>query len=506
MADLRSTARWWLANRSDTHVHATTAVSPLQLFEEREKSALPPLPAHPYDSCEVALRVCGPDGFIEHDTNFYSVPVEYVADILTVKASEEEIFVYSPDLVRIARHERRPLGAREKMEDPAHRLASKARYGLEPVREAFLRLGEHAGDFLDGLKSAHPRNCGFQARRILRQKENYHCDDIDAALGHASKYRAFDGKVGGADSQGQGQAPHTGIDGEAKSGKASGETSRSPSARRCRNTPGCQGERKSKMEEDPMERLRRMLEEMKLRKIAEELDAVLSEAEREGRATFEVLERLFAMEYAALAQRRIERRIKDSKLDELKLLDDFDFDFQKSIDKRQIMDLATLGFAERGQWLILAGSSGTGKSHIAKALLLLCCKRQYRCRYTTASDMLRRLLSGLADDTVEEKLKQYVRPQVLLIDEIGFDRLEQEESRKASLFFKVVEGRYRKNSTILTTNIDFKALGDYLGDPVITASLVDRMVHHAVIINIEGPSYRMHESETLNRPPDKGKK
>jgi DNA replication protein DnaC len=260
------------------------------------------------------------------------------------------------------------------------------------------------------------------------------------------------------------------------------------------------------MEEDPMERLRRMLKEMKLHKIAEELDSALSEAEREGRATFAVLERLFALEYAALVQRRIERRISDSKLDELKLLDDFDFDFQKSIDKRRIMDLATLGFAERGQWLILAGSSGTGKSHIAKALLLLCCKKQYRCRYTTASDMLRRLLSGLADDTVEEKLRQYVRPQVLLIDEIGFDRLEQEESRKASLFFKVVEGRYRKNSTILTTNIDFKALGDYLGDPVITASLVDRMVHHAVIINIEGPSYRMHESEALNRPPDKGKK
>ena len=110
MADLRSTASWWLANRSDTRIHGTAGVSPLQLFAEREKSALLPLPAHPYDSCEVALRVCGPDGFIEHDTNFYSVPVEYAADIPTVKASEEEIFVYSPDLVRIARHERRPLG------------------------------------------------------------------------------------------------------------------------------------------------------------------------------------------------------------------------------------------------------------------------------------------------------------------------------------------------------------------------------------------------------------
>jgi transposase len=193
-ADLRSTARWWLAERNDTRIHATTGASPLQLFLEREKPALLPLPANPYDCSEVALRVCGPDGFVEHDTNFYSVPFEYVFDILTVKAAEEEIFVYSPDLVRIARHERRPLGAREKTEDPRHRFGGKARYGLEPVREAFLRLGGNAADFLDGLERAHPRNCGFQARSILRLKESYRCEDIDAALGHAVKYRAFDGK------------------------------------------------------------------------------------------------------------------------------------------------------------------------------------------------------------------------------------------------------------------------------------------------------------------------
>lgn len=170
------------------------------------------------------------------------------------------------------------------------------------------------------------------------------------------------------------------------------------------------------------------------------------------------------------------------------------------------MELSKLGFIERKQWLILAGSSGVGKSHIAKALLLICCQQLYRCRYTTASQMLRNLLSGLADDTLDKKLKMYIRPQVLLIDEIGFDRLEQESARNASLFFKVIEGRYCKNSTILTTNIDFKALGDYLGDPVITASLVDRMVHHAIIINIDGPSYRIYESKSLNRASVKKKK
>lgn len=253
---------------------------------------------------------------------------------------------------------------------------------------------------------------------------------------------------------------------------------------------------------DSMSRLRDHLKFLKLYRMLEVIDNELAEAEKQNLPAVTVLERLFSLEASSLMERRIERRIRESKLDERKLLEDFDFQFQTGIDKSQIMALAQLGFIDRKQWLILAGSSGTGKSHIAKALLLICCKQLHICRYTTASDMLRTLMSGLADDSLDKKLKRYIRPQVLLIDEIGFDRLEQETSAHASLFFKVIEGRYGKNSTILTTNIDFEVLGEYLGDPVITTSLVDRMVHHAIIINITGPSYRMHESKELNRSTD----
>jgi len=183
------------------------------------------------------------------------------------------------------------------------------------------------------------------------------------------------------------------------------------------------------------------------------LDETLAVAAKQNLAPAAVLERLLDIEAVSLVERRIERRIRESKLPERKLLADFDFKFQTGIDQRQVMELATLGFVERKQWLILAGSSGTGKSHIAKALLLLACQRLYRCRYTTASFMLRDLLSGLADDSLQDKLKAYGRPDILLIDEIGFDRLEQESSRNASLFFKVIEARYCKNTTILTTNV-----------------------------------------------------
>lgn len=249
---------------------------------------------------------------------------------------------------------------------------------------------------------------------------------------------------------------------------------------------------------DSMQRIRSSLEILKLSTIAAILDEELTRAVQLATPPTELLDRLFSAEAQALIQRRIERRIKESKLPERKLLADFDFDFQPGIDKSQIMELAKLDFINRKQGLIIAGNSGTGKSHIAKALLLLGCRETYRCRYTTASDMLRDLFSGLADDTLDKKLKRYLSPDLLLIDEVGFDRLEQQDHRNAGLFHKVIDGRYCKKSTMITSNVDFKELGDYLGDPVITTAIVDRMVHHSIILSIAGPSWRLHQSQQLN--------
>lgn len=252
------------------------------------------------------------------------------------------------------------------------------------------------------------------------------------------------------------------------------------------------------MPHQTMLRLRNHLRLLKLYKMEEALDEELARAAQEALPVSEALEHLLAREAHCLIERRIERRIRESRLPERKLLADFDFGFQTGVDKNQIMELATLSFVERKQGLILAGSSGTGKSYITKALLLLGCQKLYRCRYTTAAQMLKDLMAGLSDGSMEQKLKTYARPHILLIDEIGFDRLEQESARNASLFFKVIDARYCKGSTFLTTNIDFKSLGDYLGDPVITTAIVDRLVHHSIIITIAGPSWRMHESKKLN--------
>jgi len=256
------------------------------------------------------------------------------------------------------------------------------------------------------------------------------------------------------------------------------------------------------MKTNDLTMIRDHLKQLKLLKMERQLDDVLSWAEKQNQPILPVLNRLFEIEATDLITRRIERRIKESKLPERKLISDFDFDFQTGIDKKQIMGLTTLDFVRRKQGIIIAGNSGTGKSHITKALLFLGCQQLYRCRYTKACDMLKHLMSGLPDDTLDQKLKTYTQPDILLIDEVGFDRIEQQAAQNASLFFKVIDARYGKSSTWMTTNIGFEALGDYLGDPVVTTSIVDRMVHHAIIISVEGPSYRIHESKKLNHSSD----
>jgi DNA replication protein DnaC len=231
-----------------------------------------------------------------------------------------------------------------------------------------------------------------------------------------------------------------------------------------------------------LERIKTALVDLKLFDIKELLEEELDRLGKGKSSATEMLLRLLQVQVHLQKERRIERRIRESKLPERKTLNNFDFDFQPDLDKSLVIELATMGFVSRRQGVILAGKSGTGKSYIAKALALQGCKEDYRVRYTTAADMLSTLYASLADDSLDQKLKQYLGPELLVIDELGFDRLEQEDARNASLFFKVIDGRYTKKSTVLTSNIDFKQLGHYLGDPVVTTAIVDRMVHHSTVI------------------------
>ena len=188
---------------------------------------------------------------------------------------------------------------------------------------------------------------------------------------------------------------------------------------------------------------------------------------------------------------RAERRISDARLPVRKTFEAFDFGFQAKLDKDLVMELATLRFVAQGKNVLLAGMSGTGKSHIALALALLACAANRRVLYTTSADMLARLNMSLADDTLAQALKPYTRAELLVVDEVGLEQVERGEARRSGLMQKVLLPRYNKErSTIITSNIPWEGWGDYLGDHLGATALVDRMLHHSHVIVINGPSYR----------------
>jgi len=193
-------------------------------------------------------------------------------------------------------------------------------------------------------------------------------------------------------------------------------------------------------------------------------------------------------------ERRVERRIRDGRLPVRKTFEAFDFSFQPSLDRDLVVELNTLRFLDQGKNVLLAGMSGTGKSHIALALALSACVANRRVRYSTSADMLARLIASLADDTLAVALRPYVRAELLVIDEVGLEQVERKETRRSGLMQKVLLPRYNhRRSTIITSNIPWEGWGDYLDDHLGATALLDRLIHHSHVIVINGPSWRDHE-------------
>lgn len=205
----------------------------------------------------------------------------------------------------------------------------------------------------------------------------------------------------------------------------------------------------------------------------------------------------------ARQERAIARRIHEAGFPASKTLDGFDFDFQTGVDKDQILHLATLDWLQRRKSILLAGMSGTGKSHLAIALGHLACVHGYRVRYATSAALLTQLHIAHATGDLQRAIKPFARCDLLVLDEVGLDRPERQLTKAddASLLYKVVAARYEADrSCIITTNIEWQAWGAYLGDDIATAAILDRLVHHSFSINIVGPSWRAREHERLNKP------
>ncbi len=241
---------------------------------------------------------------------------------------------------------------------------------------------------------------------------------------------------------------------------------------------------------------KRVLEHLSVLRIPvgdNDLDEVLGRAEKEKLPHLEFLDLLIGPQAAGRLDRSIERRIRAAHFRERKALETFDWDFnKKSIDRVEIEQLATGDFIGRKDNLVVVGQSGVGKSHIIQALGMRACAIGYRVRYVTSADLISELNASLADKSYLRKIREFVRPELLIIDEFGFERIEREEcSRATHLLYKVIDARSGRQSTALVTNIDFETWGEYLGDPPLAMAFLDRIVDGAIILKISGRSYRV---------------
>ena len=235
------------------------------------------------------------------------------------------------------------------------------------------------------------------------------------------------------------------------------------------------------------------LDALRLPKVREALDAQL-EKPTEGLSRLEWLWTLIEPQITYRVERRIERRVREARLPVRKTLEAFDFDFQPTLDRDLVIELSTLRFLDHGTNILLAGMSGTGKIHIAMALALNACAANWRVRYTTSAEMLETLNASLADESLPKALKQYVVPELLLIDEVGMEQVERGTAMRAGLMQKVLlPGCHEHRSTIITSNIPWDGWGDYLDDRLGATALLDRLIHHSHVIVINGPSWREHE-------------
>lgn len=240
----------------------------------------------------------------------------------------------------------------------------------------------------------------------------------------------------------------------------------------------------------PLGEIKRALQVLRLPLVEQRLDELLA-APREELSRLEWLWALLEPQVSRRIEGRIERRIRESRLPARKTLAAFDFTFQKDLDRDQVLELASLRFIDRGFNVLLAGMSGTGKSHIALALGLAACADNRFVRYTTSAAMLMALNASLAAGALEESLRQYTHPELLILDEVGLEQVERVGASRAGLMQKVLLPRYdRRRSTIVTSNIPWESWGDYLGDHLGAAALLDRLIHHRQVIVINGPSYR----------------
>lgn len=233
------------------------------------------------------------------------------------------------------------------------------------------------------------------------------------------------------------------------------------------------------------------MEELGLSFMAAGFDSYLGDAARENKPLKEAIYDLLELEYIPRKERMAKTRLKVSGIPHVKRLEDFDMSWLKGgLTERKYKELGGLAFIRRKENIILMGPSGLGKTHIMLGLAYKACMNGFTAYYITCMDLIEGLLRARSTNKLKRKLQWYRKPHLLVVDETGYENLDQEQ---ATLFFQLVNTRYEHGSIIITTNKPFSHWGEMMSDDAVATATLDRLLHHAHIISLKGESYRMKD-------------
>jgi len=237
-------------------------------------------------------------------------------------------------------------------------------------------------------------------------------------------------------------------------------------------------------------RIREGAARLRLGNLAENLESLVERAEAATMGYLEFLDLVLEEETGVREGRRFRNALKLSGLPHHKTLDEFDFAFQPDLDARKVKDLASLAFVSAGANVAFLGPPGVGKTMLAVGLAVAACQAGFSIYFTTLDDMVRNLREAEAGGRFAKKLQTYLKPAVLIVDEIGYLPLSRAE---ANMVFQLVSRRYERGSIVVTSNKAFSEWGQVLGDDVLAAAILDRLLHHCDVVSINGPSYRLKD-------------
>ena len=229
-------------------------------------------------------------------------------------------------------------------------------------------------------------------------------------------------------------------------------------------------------------------ETLKLEKMKEYYPKYVDFATKNNKTLTEALLDLTKKEIEYRDERASQIQITVSAFPFKKELEDFDFDYQPSINKQEIMELNNLGFLERHENILFVGPSGVGKTHLATSIGITAAKKRYSVYFISCHDLITQLNKAHFENKLEARIKHFCRYELLIIDEIGYLPVDKQG---ANLFFQLIAKRYEKHSTIITTNQTFNKWGEVFSDTVLANAILDRLLHHSTVINIKGTSYRI---------------